>query len=87
MGGRLQGLKRKKLFYTIREMRPVSSSLDIMSEVLFLEIFGRPDRFRVEHNLEDLSGGVDEQREAFSEVDKVISSASDFAVLRNLSRQ
>jgi hypothetical protein len=40
VGGRLQGLKRKKVFYTIREKGPVSSNLYDTSMEAFLGMLG-----------------------------------------------
>jgi hypothetical protein len=83
VGGRLQGLKRKKLFYTIREMGSVSSSLRATTVDAFVDMFGDGDRLKGEENLDGLAGFAGNLREAFLKSEKVVSSAADLAVLNN----
>jgi hypothetical protein len=56
VGGRLQGLKRKKVFYTIREKGPVSSNLYDTSMEAFLGMLGgSDDRFRFANDVDGLA--------------------------------
>ncbi len=84
VGGRLQGLKRKKLFYTIREMSPGSSNLYVTNVSRSRTCSGEGKTFaelaKTSHGLARATanpGGF------FMEINKVVSSASDFAIPNN----